>query len=342
MTTIKQISNLAGVSRGTVDRVLHNRGGVNKETERKVREIAAMVNYIPNKAGKTLAVRKKNLKLGMMLLNSTSSNPFINDVVLGARQKSRELSDYGVSVEFRQTAIGHPQQQLSCIDDLVKTGIGGLAIMPENDPDIAAKLLALNEQGIKVVTVNTDIDGTGRLAYVGSNYYKAGETAAGLMAMITGGCARIGIVSGAENVLCHTARIEGFNSRVQACYPALKTTKVIYNHDDDFESFEKTKALLEENPEIDALYITAGGVFGACRAVTDLGRSGGIKIVCFDTVPTTQTMIRNRTILAAIDQQPLKQGAKALELLFEHLAMDAPLVNEFIYTENVIKILENL
>ena len=40
MITIREIAKLAGVSRGTVDRVLNNRTGVNAETSRIVKQIA--------------------------------------------------------------------------------------------------------------------------------------------------------------------------------------------------------------------------------------------------------------------------------------------------------------
>ena len=52
MATIKQIAEMAGVSRGTVDRVLNNRGSVNANTAARVREIAEKLNYKPNKAEK--------------------------------------------------------------------------------------------------------------------------------------------------------------------------------------------------------------------------------------------------------------------------------------------------
>ncbi len=62
MTTIKDIADLAGVSRGTVDRVLNHRGDVNPKTVAKVNEIAQALNYRPNKAGLALAAQKKNIK----------------------------------------------------------------------------------------------------------------------------------------------------------------------------------------------------------------------------------------------------------------------------------------
>ena len=51
MATIKEIAALAGVSRGTVDRVLNDRGAVNPETAEKIRKIAKELDYKPNRAG---------------------------------------------------------------------------------------------------------------------------------------------------------------------------------------------------------------------------------------------------------------------------------------------------
>ena len=63
MATIKEIADLAGVSRGTVDRVLNKRGSVNPQTAQKIMEIVHALDYKPNRAGLVLAAQKKNLKL---------------------------------------------------------------------------------------------------------------------------------------------------------------------------------------------------------------------------------------------------------------------------------------
>ena len=67
MATIKDIAEQAGVSRGTVDRVLHNRPGVNKEVSLKVKTIAKDMGYKTNRAGRLLAAKKKPLKVGCLL-----------------------------------------------------------------------------------------------------------------------------------------------------------------------------------------------------------------------------------------------------------------------------------
>ena len=79
MATIKEIAAIAGVSRGTVDRVLNNRGSVNPDTARKINEVAKALDYRPNKAGLVLAAQKKKLKLGVILFST--NNPFFADVL---------------------------------------------------------------------------------------------------------------------------------------------------------------------------------------------------------------------------------------------------------------------
>ena len=85
MATIKEIAALAGVSRGTVDRVLNDRGAVNPETAEKIRKIAKELDYKPNRAGLVLAAQKKRLKLGVILFST--GNPFFQDVLAKSEAK---------------------------------------------------------------------------------------------------------------------------------------------------------------------------------------------------------------------------------------------------------------
>ena len=217
MATIKEIAALAGVSRGTVDRVLNHRGDVNPQTEEKIMKIVRALDYKPNKAGIVLAAQKKNLKLGVVLLGV--GNPFFDDVLAGVREKAEELAGYNCSVLIKQTEYSL-QQQLDAIDALLSEGINGLAISPYNDSAVREKIDGLDRAGIPVVTLNTDIENARRIAYVGSNFYKSGETAGALIRLMTKGEVHVGIISGSQNILCHTERISGF-AHIVASHPNI-------------------------------------------------------------------------------------------------------------------------
>ena len=338
MATIKEIAELAGVSRGTVDRVLNNRGAVNPRTARKILEIAQALDYKPNKAGIVLAAQKKNLKIGVILFDT--GNPFFDDVLEGVNRKSQELGGYNFSVLV--TRVGFDlTAQLDAMDEMVSQGVSGIVLSPYNDPLISDKINELDGRGIPVITTNTDIENSSRLAYVGCNFYRSGETAAGLMHLIAGNEVYAGIVTGSSKVLCHTDRIAGFRDRIESHYPGIRIVGTIENSDDEFESYDRTLALLREHPEINALYFAAGGVYGGCRAVLAAGRKD-ITIISCDKVSTTRDMVLQGVIAATICQQPLIQGTKPLDLLFSCLTTGEKPEKEYHYTTVDIRIRENI
>ena len=180
MTTLKEIADLAGVSRGTVDRVLNHRGSVNPKTAEKVMNIVQALDYQPNRAGTALAAQKKKYKIGVILFGR--SNPFFDDVMYGVQAKADELKGYGITTITRRVDFD-ADAQLTAIDELAAEGINGLVLAPYNDLTLRGRINELSENHIPVVTINTDIEGSRRLAYVGSDYYQGGCIAAGLFAL---------------------------------------------------------------------------------------------------------------------------------------------------------------
>lgn len=339
MATIKEIAELAGVSRGTVDRVLNNRGAVNPATAEKILEIAKALDYKPNRAGMVLAAQKKRLKLGVILFSS--DNPFFDDILKGVEAKAAELSDYNCSVLIKQVHFDIAEQ-LSALDELEAEEVNGIAMAPCNHPDIKNRINLLFDKGIPVVTLNTDIEGSKRIAYVGSHYTHSGETAAGLLHLMTFGDVRLGIISGSPDILCHTERIAGFKQEIQKNYPNMQIVETIENHDDDIESYEKTTTLLQAHPEINALFFAAGGVYGGCRAVLSLGLEKKIRILAFDKVPSTRELVLEGVIAATICQQPKIQGTKPLDILFAYLTAGESPKKEHHYVAVDIRIKENI
>lgn len=341
MVTIKQISEITNISRGTIDRVLNNRGGVNPETEKKVRAAIEALNYLPNKAGKNLAVRKRKLKFGFILFTPSSYNPFFKVVEDGIKEKALELQDFGVSVEIRYTQFNVYSQQLELLDYFVQNEFNGIAITALNVPEIAKKINEITELGIPVVTVNTDIPNSSRLAYVGSNYYKCGEVAANVMGMITNQSSKIGIINGSHDIMCLTERSAGFIDYLSSHYPEVKIIDIATNNQyDEIENYLITKKMLESHPELDGLYLASAGVSGACKAIIELDRN--LKVIAYDCVPSTAQLLEENVLSAIIDQEPLYQGKMPLDILFEAATIGTSSIKEHYYTDAIIKIRANI
>lgn len=339
MATLKEIADLAGVSRGTVDRVLNHRGSVSPQTEQKILEIVQALDYKPNKAGIVLAAQKKNLKLGVVLLGK--GTVFYDDILAGVHDKAAELNGYNCSVLIRQTEYDL-RKQLHAIDGLLAEGINGLAISPYNDKAVREKIDELHSLGIPVVTLNTDIENSRRIAYVGSNYTKSGATAAGLLRLMTHDTVHIGIITGSSEILCHTERIAGFINALRPDEERMHIVSIVETQDDEIESYEQTSRLLKAHPEINALFFAAGGVYGGCRAIISLGLTGKLCVIAFDKADTTEHFLQEGVLSAVICQQPRIQGSKPLDLLFAYLTSGELPEEEYNYTAVDIRILENI
>lgn len=124
MVTIKQIAELCGVSRGTVDRVLNGRGKVKPEKERLVLEMAAKLNYHPNPAGKALAARKKHPIVGVLLLSEGVH--FFDDVLHSMHRLADKYDSYGLKVIWRSMRGFDIDKQCAMIDELREQGINAL------------------------------------------------------------------------------------------------------------------------------------------------------------------------------------------------------------------------
>ena len=174
--TSQQIAELAGVSRGTVDRALHNRGRVNPEVAARIHKIAAELGYKPNIIGQALVRTKRDFMLGVIL--QSAETPTMQISAAGVRQTAAALRGSGVELDLREISGLDVGKVLEEIDGLVGRGMRGLAIAPSNAPELTERINELAEKGIPVVTLNSDLPASRRLCFIGMDNYRAGQTAA--------------------------------------------------------------------------------------------------------------------------------------------------------------------
>ena len=90
---------MAGVSVGTVDRVLHNRGDVSLKSKEKVDEVLKSINYEPNMYASALASKRSFIFLA--ILPEHEPGDYWEKIEEGILKAARELTDFRVSVEMR-------------------------------------------------------------------------------------------------------------------------------------------------------------------------------------------------------------------------------------------------
>ena len=321
MVTSSDIAYRAGVSRGTVDRVLHNRGKVAPEKEALVRQIAQELGYVPNLAGRGLAVRKKSLRIGMLYPKDDHMTPFFKKVVTGAEQYAQTITAYNASVVLlpRDGAVPAREQE---IRQMIEDGsLDGIAFDGETAMNCPQLLVQLKEAGTPFVLYNSDLKVEGQLAYIGCDYEEAGRIACGLSAMGRTGAVHVGIAShDFGNVVSSSARIRGFEDEMKK-FPSMEISFRQFMSADlnQTEFFEHVRAQVIAHPEVNVMYLVNPGDYSICSLIHSIRPE--ISIITNDLIDENQReMVKSGEISATICQQPEVQGAKSLEILFRYLA----------------------
>lgn len=335
--TIKEIAEICGVSRGTIDRVIHNRGNVSEETEKKIRASLEKFNYRPNKVGKMLAGKKKGMKVGVILISK--GNPFFDDMISGLRKAFEDYSEYGVSGDIYELEGYNVQRQIDKLREIMDD-YDVIIFNPMNDPRVVETINMLTDCGKVVININTNVENSRKLSYVGSDYFQGGQIAGGMLARITDGRTNIGVLTGSLNVLGHNERIKGLRESI-ARYEDMNIIKIAETKDSNSQGYRATLDMLESY-EIDSIVIIAAGVEGVCQALIDQGLARKIKLVSFDDIAITRRMIREGVISATICQSPFEQGYKAIEIAYNHYVMGREAGDIDYIIKSEIKILENL
>ncbi len=336
--TIQQIAEAAGVSRGTVDRVLHNRGRVRPDIAAQVRKIAVAMDYQPNRAGKALAARKQPITIGILL--PSIGNPFFADVLSGLRAAEQEWADFGITLVLRELQGYDENAHIVAMQDLLKQNVSALALSTVDMPRVTNLVNSIIESGIPVITLNTDLSHTKRLCYVGSDYLKGGNTAAGMLAHYPFGNLRILIATGSLQMKGHNERINGFLSTLRQKKISFEMVEIFETQDNDAYGYDITKKHLQQHTDINCIYIVAAGVAGVCRAVKE--SPDDILIISFDDIAATRALLTEGTIAFTICQEPFQQGYKAIQLLFNYFMENKAHAPADYFTETVIKIAENV
>ena len=336
MATIKDIAKKAGVSIGTVDRVIHNRGKVAPAKKELILKIIEELDYQPNDAAQRLTLLRKKIRFAFFVVDPTE-HPFFEDVLKGAKQKATELAQYGIEVDFY--LVKGPEDSIET-SELQTDGIVML-----NVDWLRPVICWAHEQEIPVVYYNLPPDDPKGLAYVGCDYQSAGRIAAGLCALVSDKRGVVGILSepGADASSYHY-RVSGFRKEIQLSYPEMQ---IVESDTSEFGNDMEVGAvrMLRMYPELNLIYLVNPKDYQVCPIIHAVAREAGrgdVKIITNDLTDTQRVMLSQGLISATICQEPEYQGSKPLELLCRYVAFNEIPEKKEYYTKLSIHISQNI
>lgn len=315
--TIKQVAELAGVSRGTVDKVLNGRAGVKAETRERVLRIAGELNYQPNYLGKALVKSNAKTKIGVIL--TPEYNPFVHEIIQGIHEARDEFELFGIEISIKMLSTLEPAEQIAILNHFETEEFSGIAVFPLNDWQVVQKINDMSRRGTAVITFNSRIKAINNLCFIGQNHYRGGRTAAGLMSKLLTEGGEVGVIISSLNLSCHQDRLRGFQDRINETCPGLNIVEVEENQDRTDTTFKVMLKYLNTYPNLKGVYITGGGCAGIGRALELTENREQIKVICHDVVPETIRLLKDGTVAFTLGQNPERQGYLLIKTMFEFL-----------------------
>ena len=312
--TIKMIAERAGVSIGTVDRVLHNRPYVKEEVRRRVLEVMEELDYQPNRMASALAT--SGMARQFAIIQPTWESYVGEAMAAGVAKFRRDRRDYNLSVTVHPYHQGRMEDCLRLLDRAAEEA-QGIALCAADCPAVRRKLEQLAEQRVPVVTFNSDIAGGKRLCFVGEDAHHAGRVAGEIAAKFLSPGDRLLLVYADHGYSGHKGRADGFLERLEERGLSRADCRVEEPHDDYGETFSAVSSALAEEPDLKYIYMANRSVPACMEALRRSGRAGQVRVLAHDSGPETEAYLRSGALDFVIDQNLAYQSRKALEILFD-------------------------
>ena len=240
----------------------------------------------------------------------------------GVEKADAELSD--VSVEFRMPGEGTAAEQKRIIDDLVSTGVNGIAISPV-DPDNQTQFINETAKKALVITQDSDAPNSDRTLYIGTDNVAAGRQAGELIkeALPNGG--KIMVFVGKSDARNAAERFQGIKEALQGT--SIEIIDIRTDDTDRARAKSNAADTLVKYPDVSALVgLWSYNGPAILNAVKDANKVGQVKIICFDEEDETLAGVKDGAIFATVVQQPFEFGYRSVKLMTQILKGDKSVV----------------
>lgn len=319
---IKDVARQAGVSTGTVDRVLHQRGYVSDVARAKVEAAMRELGYEPNLLASALA-KQRRLRL-VALLPDPASDLYWAQVHRGVQRAARELLDFGVEVHTEGFALTDAAGFAHKAQALLPAPPDGLLFAPVFLRESQALLAEAWVSELPNVMINTRVAHGESLSYIGQDSYQAGVLAARLLDFgLQHGqaAALLNLEQGPTNAQHLIDKEQGFRD-----YFGARAGKAVEVVKYDVEDFAQAPALRRFVRALHSAHPRLGGIFvtnsRAHLLVDALAKADApTPLVGFDLIAPNLQALQEGHIQFLINQNPGRQGYDGVMSLFKHLVL---------------------
>ena len=320
--TIKEIARLAGVSRGTVDRALNNRGQVAPEVKEKILKIARDFNYKKNVLASRLAINS-NIKVSV-ILPSGKEDIFWEGPLKGIEKMQTSLADFGMTMDFQFFNLFDKESYSRAFQKAIYGRPDAILIAPIFLKETLANAQLAKQNGIPIVCVNSEIESNDFLSFIGQDSFQSGVIAGKLFDLRSSTRNEIIVITqghDAKNASHIIKKIDGLKqyNRENDCGFEIISIQI--------KDFQQPEMLQSNVDEILEAYKNLRGIFftnsRAYHFIQNTNISDRINkettVVGYDLIRENVELLREGKIDFLLNQKPEMQGYFGILTLSNHL-----------------------
>jgi rhamnose transport system substrate-binding protein len=212
-------------------------------------------------------------------LPKLDTDPYFQVAQTGAEEAAAEIGGTAIKQAPSQATA---EAQIEFINNLVSQQVGVIAISANDANAVAPALKRAMEQGIKIVSYDSDVAGDARSLFL--NQAK-GESLAEMMIESMGQLinydGEFAILSSTETATNQNAWIATMKEKMaaEAKFAKMKLVQVAYGEESEQVNQQQALALAQAYPDLKGIIIPAGiGLPAAARAMEQAGLLGKIKL----------------------------------------------------------------
>jgi LacI family transcriptional regulator len=335
--TVTEIAKRAGVSIGTVDRVLHDRGRVAPATRDKIRMIIEETGFHPNPLARHLQ-RNTEYRIGFLVPELELESRYWDMIYRGFLSAAEELSAFSFKIEPFTFVRPDRASLADAFDRMVASNCCAWIIAPVMQ-DETLVLLAETGDSVPYVFIDSSLPGAHPLSTVAQDPFKGGYLAGRLMdllcvcpeaaAPITGP-REYAVISPYTEAFNLNERTRGFRSWFEG-REGVRIIEAVVPEENAGTMHTALDALLGANPGIRGIFVVsaAGHKVAAYfknrssreRSALMRNDSNRISLIGYDLVSENVECLRDGLIDCLISQRPQEQARFVMQRLYRMLVL---------------------
>lgn len=327
--TLKDIAERLGLSIGTVQRALHNKGGYSPQTQQRVLEEAKRCGYTVNVMAS--ALRRPPINLAAVFPEPVGENRyFFRYVWEGIEKACEELSVCNIRVD-RYYADTNGPDGLEVLRRLLRESeLQGLVTNASNDPRFLALLEAFSQKKVPVFLVNAVPEARQRLYYCSANQCVGRLGADIFCALRRGAPGKVLLLGGVRSNVRQVARVNDFCAAMAQQCPEEQILEC-HLYDDPARLRALVTTSLSDGSLSGIYAVSARETLAMCAAVREAGASGRVVTIGTDVFPELLEYFEDRTLTASVYQYPVQQAYAAVRTLVSHIVPMEPRTQPLIF-----------